>query len=538
MAYCEIELVGGGAEHEEGRHPGPAHEDHVLGALGLQAEGGLAEADVDVVDRLGLDPVRVDRADAGLLEPGLEDVLDLPAGAGVLDGDDAHRGALGVVEVGLRGEGLQQSGGEVVVDRERRRPQVGRQLLVRLLVLRDERGVEHEGAGLGVAGAGVGLELAGEDDGEDLLVLGELLAERLFGLRGVVGGLEDHDDRLDLLAAEAALGVGRVDERLDLGLAVALVGGGEAERGRDGAEVGDDEADLDRAVGDARDRQVAAAAAGRAGEDPVDGGAEAAGEGEAGGRQPGGRGQAAAHTGCHHGGALLLSLADARVSPTGTVLRSAPSLGSRSWGVNGCRSFEALSCSTTHRYGPLNGTGGRGTPRPFTASDHAIWGTVPGIRCHTLGSVPRVEGCSMASRTTGRGWGSRWTRGLAAVGALGVALAGAIVPLASPASAADNGSWSVFPSSTVEGSPTKREFFVDRDQGGPGRQRRRHHRQRERRVPDPRALRPRRDQHRVRRRLRPARPREGERRRRRLDHPVQGQGRARTRTPRRVCPSR
>ena len=48
---------------------------------------------------------------------------------------------------------------------------------VRRLVDGDQGGVEHQGVPLCVAGAGVGLQLAGEHDRERAVVLGDLVAE-------------------------------------------------------------------------------------------------------------------------------------------------------------------------------------------------------------------------------------------------------------------------------------------------------------------------------------------------------------------------
>ena len=76
----------------------------------------------------------------------------------------------------------------------------------------------------GEAGPEVLLEHAPQHHREHLVVLGELVAELLLGLRGVQQGVERPDHGLDLAPADAAVVVDPVDQRRDLRRLVALVG--------------------------------------------------------------------------------------------------------------------------------------------------------------------------------------------------------------------------------------------------------------------------------------------------------------------------
>ena len=161
-----------------------------------------------------------------------------------------HHADAGVGHTVAGHQRLDERPGPVVVAGEAGAPQVGVELLVRLRVLGYEGGVEHQRAPVGVARAGVRLELADQHHREHLVVLGDGVTQRLFGLGRVVERLERPHDGHQSAPADAAVGVHLRGQRLDLRGGVALVGGVEAEGRLGGLQVDRHEGHPHLVVGD------------------------------------------------------------------------------------------------------------------------------------------------------------------------------------------------------------------------------------------------------------------------------------------------
>ena len=190
-----------------------AQEHHVADLLGLEREDRLLDALAEGAQLGGVDPEGLDRAVVDARELRDHHVVDDVLVEGLVGRHDPE-----VVRprTSCRPQRGHQAVGEGVIAGQARLPQVRRQRGQALVALRHQRLVQHQRARLGVAGTRAGLELPVEDHGEDLVVLGQLLAQCLLGLRGVTRRLEGPDDGLDLTTADAAVGVGPVHQGVDL----------------------------------------------------------------------------------------------------------------------------------------------------------------------------------------------------------------------------------------------------------------------------------------------------------------------------------